>query len=141
MNTETDAPPALFGHCQKVYEEMLNDATPHGGMIVYEGFLTQLVTGKLNLSVPYYTAIRSTLTSMGCIRQLRRGGSTTPSQWELIYEPDLEAFMNVQPKKERKANKYEQQQEVVDNLIARVNQLETWRDSVNELLASKFGME
>lgn len=113
---EDKAPPALFEHCQKVYAAMLREAKPldvigedkaevrrdgdsveivadRKRIMVYEGFLTQLITGKLNLSVPYYTSTRQNLIRMGCIRQLRRGGSTTPSQWELVYEPTLEAFM------------------------------------------------
>jgi len=148
--SDVDAPPALFEHCVKVYESMLSDAHAVttddlngsvGEIIVYEGFLTQLITVKLNLSVPYYTSVRKALTNMGCIRQLRRGGSTTPSQWELIYEPTLDAFMRQQPKKERKPDKYQQQQELIDNLNNRVAQLETWRDSINQVLVAKFGTE
>jgi hypothetical protein len=140
--SDLEATPALFDHCVKVYEAMLADATPdESQMIVYEGFLTQLITGKLNLSVPYYTSTRKALVNMGCIRQLRRGGSTTPSQWELIYEPTLEAFMRQQPKRERKPDRHAQQQELIDNLIARVAQLEAQVKSVFEALAEKYGTE
>src|SRR5690348_13949878 len=111
---EQGAPPALFEHCVNTYRAMLSEAQPvsqittimdsiEGGIesegdpdeiMVYEGFFTQLVTSRLNLSVPYFTQIRKALMNMGCIRQLKRGGGTSPSQWELIYEPTLEAFMN-----------------------------------------------
>lgn len=61
-------------------------------IIVYEGKLTELITQKLYLSVPYYTSITRALKSMGCIRQLRRGGGSSPSQWELIREPTPELW-------------------------------------------------
>ena len=100
---DKDAPPALFEHCQKVYECMVDhaearlvDSTP---AIVYEGFLTALFKNELHMSVPYYTSVTRALTSMGCIVQLRRGGSSTPSQWQLVRNPDLDTFMSLEPVK------------------------------------------
>lgn len=166
---ETSAPPALFDHCRKTYKEMLaqahavvdmstvtgidpddetiissrldEDGTRHGNIIVYEGFLTQLVTSKLSLSVPYYTSIIGALKRMGCIRQLKRGGGSAPSQWELIYEPTLEAFYNAQPAKVRKPDKHMALQEQVDNLSRRVSDMEDWREDVMESLTELFGVE
>ena len=95
----------MFEHCSKVYSAMHEEAkrvdTAEGGMIVYEGFLTALVTKKLNLSVPYYTSVMRVLKDMGCVRQLRRGGGTAPSQWMLIREPDEASFTQASPKKEK----------------------------------------
>jgi hypothetical protein len=61
-------------------------------MVVYEGMLTKLVTEDLGLPVPYYTKVRQFLMAMGCIRQLRRGGGSAPSQWELIREPTIDLW-------------------------------------------------
>lgn len=160
--TDESAPPALFDHCVNTYRAMLGEAKSvtsfatartnaeagdllevdlkqNSQIIVYEGFLTQLIQGKLNLSVPYYTSIRKSLMDMGCIRQLKRGGGTSPSQWELIYEPTLEMFMNVKPKKIPKQNKESMLQEQVNNLLARVSDLETAHEAILEALAEQFG--
>jgi len=110
-------------------------------MIVYEGFLTTLITSKLNLSVPYYTSVRKALMRMGCIRQLRRGGGTAMSQWELIYEPTLEAFLDQEVKKPRQPTRLDAANEQIEALINRVSELEEWQESVNEFLGNKFGTE
>jgi hypothetical protein len=95
----TDIKPSPLLHCENVYMKMRNDASEfHEGdshMIVWEGFLTRLVK-DLKLSVPYYSTIRTALMSMGCIRQLRRGGGTSPSQWELIKPPTMELWNKMQ---------------------------------------------
>jgi len=116
------------------------DAEP-SHIIVYEGFLTQLVTGQLNLSVPYYTSVRTSLIRMGCIKQLRRGGGTAPSQWEMCYEPTLDAFMHAQPKKVPKQTPDDAKAEQIRNLSTRIASLEAWQKSVNEMLVAKFGTE
>jgi hypothetical protein len=87
-------------HCQKVYQAMANESKlveldGEEKQAVYEGFLTALVTKKLSLSTPYYTKITSLLKAMGCIRQLRRGGGNSPSQWLLVKAPDQEDFERV----------------------------------------------
>lgn len=92
---EEEPVPAVFLHCQAVYEAMFAKATKQGDSMVYEGFLTKLVTVELRLSVPYYTTITRALKEMGCIKPLRRGGSTTESQWEVCYEPTLEAYKEI----------------------------------------------
>lgn len=161
--------PALYEHCVRAYETMLAEATPvtravdiamledsnvqeaspatHVRIVVYEGFLTQLVTGKLNLSVPYYSTIRKSLIRMGCIRQLRRGGGNTPSQWELIHAPTLDAFENADGGVPKTANQskfetmkltYDQQ---IQALASRVTELEDFRTAILEFLTDKFGTE
>lgn len=92
--------PVLFSHSKDVYEAMLRTSSKQGykeggedkEAVVYEGFLTKLVTEELRLAVPYYTTIMTALKKMGCARQLRRGGSTSPSQWVLYHEPTEELY-------------------------------------------------
>jgi hypothetical protein len=94
--------PALFDHCSRVYELMLSEAksVKEAGvdMIVWEGFPTNMLRDQLRLSNPYYTHVFRALKAMNCVRQLRRGGSSTPSQWELIHEPSVKAFLETLPK-------------------------------------------
>lgn len=146
------APPALFEHCCRTYKEMLRqakavvqptygDEQSAGQIIVYEGFFTQLVTNSLNLSVPYYTNIRQALLRMGCIKQLKRGGGTSPSQWELIYEPTLEAFYNARPSKIPKQTKDDAVQQQILDLSNRVNTLNDQVDGLIEALDEYFGSE
>jgi hypothetical protein len=98
--TSTLAAPAMYGHICKVYNAMLQRAMQHateGGveLVVYEGRLVALITEELYFSVPYYTSIMQALKKLGCVRQLRRGGGSSPSQWEMIKEPELDAFLSM----------------------------------------------
>jgi hypothetical protein len=94
----------MFLHCARVYAEMYRQskralADGHTTIVVYEGMLTALVTETIGLPVPYYTAVRRKLLDMGCVRQLRRGGGTAPSQWELIKEPTADLWAEAPPLK------------------------------------------
>lgn len=153
-------PPALFDHCVRTYNAMLaeakqvivlpdieDDLAPGdraqelSHIIVYEGFLTHLFA-KLNLSVPYYTSVMTRLKAMNCVRQLRRGGSTTPSQWELVYEPTYEAFARQAPPKKRGTGRSAKDAQVDDQLTIlanRVAALEKWQGDVNKSLIRKLG--
>ena len=116
-NNQHTAVPAMFNHCRQVYDEMCTTAVeywadsgtgdprplavaehpepPYQGAVtvtVWEGFLTKLVNEKLQFSTPYFSHVRNNLIAMGCIRQLQRGGGSSPSRWELIQEPDLDKF-------------------------------------------------
>jgi hypothetical protein len=155
------APPTLFEHCVRTYRAMLEDATrievqpdEEDGpeirgkeyVIVYEGFFTALITQKLSYSSPYYSSIKNALIRMGCIRQLRRGGSSTPSQWELIWEPTYEAFAKQEDKDKKpnpsKAKDIEGQlRQQVNTLSQRVAALEKWQSDVNSTLVNRFGKE
>jgi len=93
--------PMLFEQCLEVYETMADQATMNDDeQLVYEGFLTRLITQELHYSNPYYTKVTQRLKAMDCIRQLRRGGSTTlrrggsttRSRWLLIQPPKLKHF-------------------------------------------------
>lgn len=155
MTTSTtpddDAPPALFEHCRRVYAAMLDEAralAPNDNpdenedvIIVYEGFLTKLITHQLNLSVPYYTSVRTALIRMGCVRQMRRGGGSSPSQWEMIYEPTLEAFLKAEPPKSPKQTKAGATEQQIVALARRVSDLEAWQEGVNDMLTEHFGAE
>lgn len=101
MAEDEVVPPALFNHCMAIYQTMreeatlgdvapLNDENFEEGLI-YEGFLTKLFS-DVGLAVPYYSKVMRTLKRMGCVVQLRRGGSSTPSRWQLITEPTMETF-------------------------------------------------
>ena len=100
--------PALFEQCLELYEAMAEESSMQQldhredlEGLVYEGFLTRLVTDsdKLGYSNPYYTKLTSRLKDMDCMRQLKRGGSTSMSRWLLIQAPTLEHFRNVASKK------------------------------------------
>ena len=123
-----EAPPALYLHCVSTYKEMLSTArmivVNEGSIAVWEGMLVQLVTGKLHLSIPYYTSVTRALKRMGCVTQLKRGGGVAASQWELHYEPTIEMFNSAQPKKEIKQDKYALLQGQFDSLNTRVLVLE-----------------
>src|SRR5882757_3836561 len=109
-----DTLPVLYQHCKDVYERMLTQSTKQEYKdgeevkiaIVYEGFLTKLVTEQLHLSVPYYTSTIRALKKMGCMSQLRRGGSTSPSQWQLFREPTEELFRSTQKVKASPTSQY-----------------------------------
>ena len=143
--TEEVAPPALFDHCCRVYAAMLAEAhavdSEGQKMVVYEGFLTTLITGKLNLSVPYYSSVRRALKRMGCIRQLRRGGGSSQSQWELITDPTFELFQSQAEVKSRTPTKTEALDYQITVLISRIAELEEWQSSINDFLAEKYGTE
>jgi hypothetical protein len=97
-----DKAPALFEHSLRVYNAMLQEsrAVEEAGvhMIVWEGFPTKLIMKQLDMSTPYYTYTLRALQAMNCIKQLRRGGSSTKSQWELICEPTLDAYLEANAK-------------------------------------------
>ena len=147
--------PALYDHCLNTYHEMLRQATTviqpkknvddedeeAGSIVVYEGYLTHLVTKNLRLSVPYYTTIRQNLIRMGCIRQLKRGGGSSKSQWELIYEPTEEAFLKNRAAKRPKQRREDAFAEQIRNLSARVSELEDWKEAINDTLVENFGVE
>ena len=142
-------PPALLDHCSRAYAMMLSEASTvrvgdgsqdDTSMVVYEGFLTRLITQQLNLSTPYYSSVRTCLLKMGCVRQLKRGGGTAPSLWELITAPTVDLFDTL-PVKEKSATRLEVMQELVDELNARLTKAEGLLNQVLEALANQYGTE
>ena len=95
---DDNTPPALFNHACVVYQAMLERSYEHDPgdgsrlMAIFEGRLTALITEELFYSVPYYTSITKLLKAMGSIKQLKRGGGSAPSQWEIITAPTIEKF-------------------------------------------------
>jgi hypothetical protein len=130
------AEPALLQHCEELYKAMMKEAEEQyqdgTTLLVYEGFLTKLVQ-KLGMPTPYYTYIRRALLRMDCIRQLRRGGGSTPSQWLLVQEPSLVLFQSsradfvTKTKTDDRLDTIEQQ---LRDLNRRVTELERFRRSV-----------
>lgn len=108
----------------KVGSDLGPDTDAQTVMIVWEGFLTRFITEELHLSVPYYTSVTQALKRMGCVRQLRRGGGSSPSLWELLTEPTEGLFNNSLPKKIYQVPRVEQLQEQVDSQEARIKSLE-----------------
>jgi hypothetical protein len=149
---DDDVLPAIYEHCCATYKEMLSEARPVASIssgkeeapkvIVYEGFLTNLVTQKLHLSVPYYGRIRTLLIDMGCVRQLKRGGGTAPSQWEMITEPQVETFLKVYaPDKPQTGSKLSKTNDRVSYLEEQVGKLRSELDNIKLFLADQFGTE
>ena len=101
--------PMAFEHSMTVYRAMENQASvedlnEEGATgLVYDGFTTNLIIKELHFSVPFYTTIIRDLKRMDCIRQLRRGGSTTSSRWLLMQPPTVELFTKMKAIKDTDA--------------------------------------
>ena len=124
------APPRLFEHVCTVFAEMRRHSvaqpTTDGGetkhLLVYEGFLTHLFR-DLGLPTPYFTSVMERLRAMGCVRQLGRGGGTSPSRWELIQDPDYEDFQRAEESKRKAPSRIEQVEHAQAVLSRQVDQL------------------
>lgn len=126
---DDDPTPALFIHCQSTYRAMAAEAREvtegETSMIIWEGMFTAFIVKKLNLSVPYYTQITRALKRMGCIRQIKRGGGSAPSMWELITEPTEELYRNKMPRRKApRTDRVGMLQDQFDTLNQRVSVLE-----------------
>lgn len=138
---EEETTPADFLHSQLIYRDMFKDAkrmpVPDGAdMIVYEGHLTKLFE-RNGFSTPYYSKITRKLKAMGCIRQLRRGGGGTESQWELRTEPTMELYHNMPSRlratQSTASDLSAQNAQQIRNLTGRVAKLE---ETVEQLVLS-----
>lgn len=132
----------IFDHCTNVYEEMEKQAReediigPNGAdtILVYEGHLTKLVTGHLQLATPYYTQVMNHLKAMGCVDQLRRGGGNSPSRWALRRKPDEGTFKSVESMNRRSTGKVAVLEQQVRDLNKRVLSAESTLKNVEALL-------
>jgi hypothetical protein len=122
--------PALFQHCCEVWETMDKASKdlvlPETGdkVRVYEGFTTKLFD-QLHLPVPYYTSVFTALKGMDCVRQIRRGGGGSPSQWLIVQRPTIELFDHAKSKSTVvKAGRDAQLAQMINDLNTRVNKLE-----------------
>ncbi len=89
----TEAPPALYNHCVNLFDKMFDlSFKTENDLLIYEGYLVNLVTKELNLSTPYYTHCTRALKEMECIKLVRRGGGRAPSQWQLFHAPSVKLF-------------------------------------------------
>jgi hypothetical protein len=122
-----EAPPALFTHCSRVFERMRSEAKPQRvegvACLVYEGYLTRLFN-ELEMATPYYTTVMRCLKAMNCVKQLSRGGGSSQSRWELINDPDFEAFDAIEQKRLKNNTQMGQVKDQTHILVKRVNELE-----------------
>ena len=137
--------PALYFHCESVYVAMVEHASVEKFHIldpdsleglIYEGFLTRLITSEVGLAVPYYTGVMKELRRMGCVEQLRRGGSTTPSRWVLHFAPTEELFGRPEnPITQRHKIQSVRDQQIKD-LTSRMAEVETRLDDLFEVMVA-----
>jgi hypothetical protein len=114
----------LFDHCVTVFNEMEAQARDEVGIgLVYEGHLTKLFH-QLNLSTPHYTSVMKMLKAMGCVEQIRRGGGSAVSRWELKRVPGEESFRSFEQMNTAPKGKYAALEQAVRDLARRVNELE-----------------
>lgn len=141
MATTPEKTPILFDHIVAAYKAMSEAATMQEidgqDFLVYEGFMTKLFRDTLHLSVPYYTSVLRHLRSMDCIRQLRRGGSTTMSKWLLMKPPFLDEFGSKEVL-QRTAKPGSLQQQVSD-LNDRLTKVEADLEAILSDLAAEVG--
>jgi hypothetical protein len=113
--------PTIYEYCARAYQAMKEEAStenlgPQFGDeegLVWDGFSTQVIK-DLDLPVPYYSKVFGELKRMDCIRQLRRGGSTTTSRWLLMQDPTPELFMKMPADRTPKGSKVSMQQQIND---------------------------
>jgi hypothetical protein len=128
MTSNDDALSIRYTHAMSAYKTMVDEAqevTGEGGqrMLVWEGFLTKLIRDHLQLSTPMFSEVRNNLKNMGCIRQLQRGGSTTPSKWELLREPTEELWRSMPARKTNtKTSQLEQQVKDLGHRVEKIEQ-------------------
>jgi len=141
---DDDSTPIMFDHCVAVFNAMQKTAAikeTEGGVriAVWEGYLTRLIQQDLDLAVPYYSSIRAHLIRMGCVKQLRRGGGSSMSQWEVIKPPTKELFESAEATGSQKLQRKETHSQQLNDLTKRVASLEqnerTLIDTINRLQA------
>jgi hypothetical protein len=126
------APPKLFEHVCRVFGEMKNgavavalqDGEESRHAYVWEGHTTKLFR-ELELPTPYYTSVLNRLETMGCITQLSRGGGTAVSKWELLDDPDLDAFMLAEAAKKGGKGQMAAMRQQIQDINARLQKVES----------------
>jgi hypothetical protein len=122
-----EAPPALFTHCCTVFEKMRQQSKPMKvegqATLVYEGYLTRLFN-ELDMATPYYTTVMRCLKAMNCVKQLSRGGGSSPSRWELVNDPDFDVFDVIEQKRLRTNTQMGQVKDTTAIHTKRINELE-----------------
>lgn len=148
---EQEALPAIYEHCQNVYRQMESEAKLHASeykdetfpnaKLVWEGHLTKLFN-RLHLSVPYYTSVTRELKRMGCIKQLRRGGGNSPSQWLIMTEPTEELFLsdsegNASGERLRKNDRMGMLEQQVRDMAKRQTKIEADYEAILDVLQER----
>ena len=123
--------PTIYEYSVEVYQAMMEQASSENlgaaygdeEGLVYDGFTTKLIS-DLGLPTPYYSKILKELVRMDCIRQIRRGGSTTTSRWVLMQAPSVELWTKMQPSRRGGGSRMDVLEQQVRDLRARVTALE-----------------
>jgi hypothetical protein len=123
--------PSIYEYSVQVYQQMKESSSyevlgsQYGDEegLVYEGFLTKLI-GGMDLPTPYYTKVMKELKRMDCVRQLRRGGSSTTSRWLLMQEPTPDLFRKMGPTKETATGWKGSVEQRLNDLNTRLSRLE-----------------
>lgn len=148
MSTSDVLAPAMFEHCQTIYNLMVDDSTEEAVQVpdhvlpglqdpeedveletvtrrVWEGRTTGLFQ-KAELPTPYYTKVIQNLKRMGCIEQLRRGGGAALSKWALCHDPSEELWTNSEAPEHHSSTKtlLQQVQQQNRDLTRRIQRLE-----------------
>jgi hypothetical protein len=90
---QLSAPPALWGHTQRVFKSMKDGAElDDEGRLIYKGYITHLFR-NCNVPVPTYGPVLDILKRIGCITQVKRGGGGAMSEWQILDDLELDAFM------------------------------------------------
>jgi hypothetical protein len=106
---------------EQASEESLGAAYGDEEGLVYDGFTTKLIR-DLGLPTPYYTKVLKELQRMDCIRQLRRGGSTTTSRWLLMQDPTPTLFQKMQSSRKPGGSRLDVLEQQVRDLRGRLDQ-------------------
>lgn len=75
---------AVSDQAKRVLDLMVKEAKDG----VWEGTTTKLLA-RLEIPAPYYSRIMNTLQECGAIKQVRRGGGSSPSKWQIV-DPDVD---------------------------------------------------
>jgi hypothetical protein len=99
MYTDNDVP-ILLNQCVLSYNMMYEHRSEkvykiEDGTIypLFIGFTTPFLVEHADISVSNYSRIMTTLQSMNCILQVRRGNKAIESEWALLHRPTYEAFV------------------------------------------------
>ncbi len=123
--------PTIYEYSVEVYQAMMEQASSENlgaaygdeEGLVYDGFTTKLIS-DLGLPTPYYSKVLKELVRMDCIRQIRRGGSTTTSRWVLLQAPSVELWTKMQPSRRGGGSRLDVLEQQMRDLRARVSALE-----------------
>lgn len=128
--------PALFSHCEVVFALMDGQAEiePSTNQRIWTGYTTKLIKEDAGYSVPYYSQIMNTLVRMDCVRQLKRGGGGSMSQWLILQRPSEFLFemtpeTNIRLDGKPKPNKFEIMEQRISDLEYRIKVLEENADT------------